>query len=120
MIYELGSETLTITNRVPLLDGGGNPVRDDYGIAQTHDVATDVEGCAFELVESTERESNVDRTEVVGDAGLPWGTAISATSKITWPAMPEVEFEIQGPLRPWTDFEGNGDHIEVTVRGRRG
>lgn len=120
MIYELGSETLTITNRVALLDGSGNPVRDGYGIAQTHEVAVDVEGCAFEIVESIERESNTDMTEIVGHAGLPWGTAISATSTISWPAMPGLTFEVQGPLRPWTDFEGNGDHIEITVRGRWG
>lgn len=120
MIYELGSETLRITDRVPLLDGAGNPVRDGYGIAQTHDVSNDVEGCAFELDESIERESNTDMTELVGIAGLPWGTAISATSKIEWLAMPGLTFEVQGPLRPWTDFEGNGDHIEITVRGRWG
>lgn len=114
--FPLGNDTMIVTNREPVLDGDGNPVRDAYNRIQIADAPTTVVG-AFQLLSADETNSNVNPTTLVGRAWLPWGTRVSAQSAITWAGM---VFEVHGPARPEVDNDGNGDHIEVDCRLERG
>ena len=108
----LGNDALVVTAMTPALDVDGNAVLDSFGVAQMQSTPQNVTG-GFELDASRETNSNVNRTELTGRAWLPWGTALDATSQITWQG---IVFEVDGPPRPWTDLDGNGDHIEVACK----
>ena len=105
----LGNDTLVVTAITPVLDTNGDPVTDSLGVALTTTSSVTVTG-GFEIDSSDETNSNVQRTELHARAWLPWGTPCDEKSRITWQGL---EFEVQGPIRPWTDLDGNGDHIEL-------
>jgi hypothetical protein len=115
--FPLGHDTVIVTNRMPVLDVGGEPVRDSYNRIQIADVPITVTGAAFELLSSDETNKNVNPTTLVGRARLPWGTPVTAQSQLSWGGM---DFEVHGPPRPWVDNDGVGDHIEVDCRLERG
>ncbi|WP_063039721.1 hypothetical protein [Nocardia pseudovaccinii] len=115
--FSLGNDTVIVTNRAPVLDGDGNPTYDGYNRPLMQDVPTTVEGVAFELLSSDETNSNVNPTKLVGRAFLPFGTVISAQSRITWQGL---DFEVFGPPRPQLDNDGQGDHIEVDCHREKG
>ncbi|MGW0052046.1 hypothetical protein [Nocardia nova] len=114
MVFELGSQTLTLHRRVPQVDGNGRPVLDAYGRKQVTVVDDVVTGCDWEVTESVEDESAVTIVRLDGRGMLPPGTAVAYTDAVTWNG---IKFELHGPARPVPDIDGAGiDHIAVTGR----
>lgn len=118
MSFDLGSETLILHQRVPVLDGSGNPVRNAYARAEITEVDVPVEGCDFYVTESQETESSVTTTRLVGRGMLPPGTAVDYTSALTWQG---IKFEVHGPPRPVANIRDTTiDHIAITGRSYLG
>lgn len=115
--FPLGTETVTVTRRVPRVDGAGQPVLAAYNRAVIDTVTDEIEGCAVEVTRAAEDNTNTNHTRLEGTALLPWGTAVDHMAAITWLGN---EFEVHGPPMPWTDQRGNGDHIEVHIRREKG
>lgn len=113
--FPLGPFTLVLHQRVPQLDGNGNPVLDAYNRpVPAADVDTSVPGCDFEVTESVEDESNVVRIRLDGKGMLPPGTAVDYTYAVTWEG---TKFELHGPPRPVPHIGTNGiDHIAISGR----
>lgn len=114
MAFELGNQTLTLHLRVPVVDGGGNPVLDPYGRTQVTVSDVPVSGCDFEVTASEETESNVTITRLDGKGMLPPGTVADYTSAVTWNG---TKFEVHGPPEPVSEIRTPAiNHIAIRCR----
>ncbi|KZM70760.1 hypothetical protein [Nocardia terpenica] len=114
MVFALGTHTLVLHRRIPVVDATGRPVLDAYGREQVTDIAVTVAGCDFEVTASLETESAVTITRLDGRGMLPPGTPVDYLSAVTWQG---IKFEVHGPPRPVPAIRtGAIDHIAVTAR----
>jgi hypothetical protein len=119
-IFALGPHELVLHLRIPVLDGGGNPVLDAYGREQITESDVSVPGCDFVVTASEETESNTTITRLDGKGMLPPGTPALYTSAVTW-TDPDTEvgikFEVHGPPRRVPDIRTDTtDHIAISCR----
>lgn len=102
---KLGQQRVGVRNRVPRLDGDGNPVRDSFGDAITDVVDVEVRWCAVtpssRLADALERKNELgDRVEpALTGVSLfaPPGTPIADDSTVIWPITGRAT--VDGQLR---------------------
>ncbi|OBK44708.1 hypothetical protein A5656_05605 [Mycobacterium gordonae] len=89
-----GVDTLYLITDAPVLDGNGQPVRDELLKVETAESVVRVEGCVFELQITVTPEAY----EQVG--------VTTNTSDVRWAFLPVVDGQVPG-------FDVNGDAVRV-------
>ncbi len=70
-VYRIGDQRVGVELDVPVLDGDGNPVVDEYGAPQVTSTTVWVDNACFEIQTPTEQENLTVTTSEVGWAMLP-------------------------------------------------
>ena len=116
----VGGDTVTVIDRVPLLDGQGHPVLDELGIPRIQVVTVDVTGCSFEELRSSEHNSNTNPSTGMSRVFMPYNATTAAITPDTALVFDGQTYEVQGPRRLWTDLDGTPDHVVITCRWMEG
>ncbi len=96
-----GVDTLYLITGAPVLDGNGQPVRDELLKVKTAESVVRVEGCVFELQVTVTPERFEQVTETTN------------TSDIRWAFLPVVDGQVPG-------FDDGGDPVLVDPPGSQG
>lgn len=129
-----GGQTVYLVDLVPVADGEGEPVLDEYLNPVTADRVLRVDGCLFETLSTDEDQSTVTVTSevarvflpvadgtipVVGDAGPvahPW-TALTSRSRVRCNGR---EYQMRGDAVLEVDIDGFEDHVLARCERQQG
>ena len=134
----LGGQRVGIPIKVPVLDGAGEPVRDEFMQAEAITITVWVAGCLFEIQDSGEGLSTQTDTVTTVDFETAWCLmpvssgavpAVTDDGERVSVAVREISelhygagkpFLVQGKAAVEVDDEGREDHVFVLCRRRCG
>lgn len=113
MFGRLGPEAVTLVFRDPVLDGGGFPVLDVYGIPTFDDRLVDKADCSF-IAEQSEQEPGALFAVYTAKICLPFDTdTLALTSKDAVRGPDGKLYELQGDAEPKNFPNGVASHVRV-------
>lgn len=132
----LGGQRVGIVRDVPVLDGSGQPVLDEFMVPQTTELTVWVDNCLFET-ESTAEDSTAITTTTreqawcfmpvaggqvpaVDDAEEPAPIAVDDFTSVTRVTERGRDFQMIGPAVLEIDLDGREDHVFCLCERRLG
>lgn len=124
-----GNDTVGIVKRVPVLDGGGNPVLSDVGEPQTTEQVTVKTGCLFEVyVPGSANQVEEVTTLGTTDKHFAWvflpvdddTAAIAAADLLRYPYPGDQDWEMRGDAVVEKDLWGSPDHVFAACEKQQG
>jgi hypothetical protein len=110
----LKGQTVTVIDRVLVVDDNGNPVPDEYGNDQYSTVTFDVDGCAISPGFSSEDFSGTESVTENVNVHMPNGTNISSLAAVI---IAGLQFEVVGEPNTWeSPFTGTLGPVEVKCK----
>lgn len=112
-IFDIGSDTVTLVKRVPVIDGQGLPVVDSRGVPTSSETRISKTRCSLAQHPATEEVAGVQVAVIKAVAHLVVDAdteALSARDAIEFSGR---VFELQGPGIRRDDLDGNPDHVRA-------
>lgn len=112
-IFDLGSDTVTLVRRTPVLDSAAAPVLDSRGIPATTETRIVKTACSLSQHPATEEiaGTQIAVIKAVGHLVVDADTeALTARDAIEYDGR---LFEMQGPAVRRDDLDGNPDHVRA-------
>lgn len=132
----LGGQRVGIVRDVPILDGNGDPVLDEFMVPQTTELTVWVDNCLFETVSTAEDSTAITTTTreqawcfmpvsggqvpAVDDAEELAPIAVDDFTSVTRVTERGRAFQMIGPAVLEIDLDGREDHVFCLCERRLG
>ena len=136
MLNRLGGQRVGIVRDVPVLDGAGHPVLDEFMVPLTTELTVWVDNCLFETQSTAEDSTAITTTTseqawcfmpvsggqvpAVDDSGDPAPIAVTAFTSVTRVSCAGRDFQMIGDAVLEIDLDGREDHMFCLCERRRG